>query len=211
MGTFPVESQEIYGQGQNFNTQGLYSIEIFGNLGTPQRQRQFAYIDTRTEVMHPKIFLELSRLKGLYKNICNGTAYAIWDDNKKDFIKSDIIDGQTGYSFFMSHFHDILYESNESDIRGLRIDLLEKHHEKCMYRYIIVIPAGLRDIEMGEDKRVVEDDINNLYRKLIRASNTISIYSKGDNNPALDTVRSNIQNTFNEIYEYIESIVSGKN
>jgi hypothetical protein len=185
-------------------------MEIFGPLGSQKRQTQLSFIDVRTEIMHPKIFIELTRLKGLYRGLMAGTMYAVFDPVLKDFVKSNIIDGQTGYAFFMDHFNDIIYSSNDSSIRDLRIKLLTRHHDKCMYRYIVVIPAGLRDLEINEEGRAVEDDINGLYRKLIRSANTISIFGNDTNNAALNTVRWNLQTTFVEIYEYIESILKGK-
>ena len=210
MGLLPVQSNNIYATNGSFDPQGLYSAEIFGDLSSPIRQQRHSFIDMRTEIMHPKVFMELTRLKNLYKGIMAGASYAVWDEKLNDFVKSDIIDGSTGYSFFMSHFHEVIYATNDSAIRELRIKFLDKVHENCMYRYLVVIPAGLRDIEINEDKRVVEDDINALYRKVIRAANTISVYTANQNTPVLDTVRWNLQNAFNEIYGYIESILSGK-
>lgn len=209
-GLLPVTTMDIYSLGGRYNPNGLYSEEIFGPPGSDFRQQNISYIDMRCYVMHPKIYQELVRLKGLYNGIITGNSYAIWDAEKNDFIRSDIIDGKTGYSFFMSHFHDIIYASNDSDIRQMRIDLLNKSHDKCMYRYLIVIPAGLRDIEVKDGSRVTEDDINNLYRKVLRASNTISVYNHNEDDPIYDTVRSTLQNNFNEIYNYIESILEGK-
>jgi len=209
-GLLPTQSMDIYTIDGSFNPQGLYSSIIFGDLGSPTRQRRLSYIDMRTEVMHPKVFLELTRLKGLYKLIMSGAAYATWDNNLKDFVKSNIIDGRTGYAFFMEHFHDILHAENNSPIRDLRIKFLDKSHEKCMYRYLVVIPAGLRDIEIDENKRTVEDDINALYRKVMRSANTISTFSTAKNDPILDTVRWSLQLGFNNIYDYIESILEGK-
>ena len=206
----PVQSLDIYTTGGGFHPQGLYSDVIFGTLGSDIRQNKLSYIDIRTEIMHPKVFLELSKLKGLYKGIMSGSMHAIWDPEVKDFIKSNILDGKTGYSFFMSHFNEIVFSTNESTIRDLRIQLLDKSADKCMYRYIIVIPAGLRDIEMTEENRVVEDEINPLYRKLIRAANTLSVYTGKFNDPIHDTSRWTLQNAFNEIYTHIESILTGK-
>lgn len=211
VGALPVQSANIYFNNNNaFDPQGLYSSEIFGDVGSKQRQQKYSFIDMRTEIMHPKVFMELTRLKMLYKAIMQGTGYAVWDATLKDFVKSDIIDGETGYQFFMSHFNELFYQSNDSNIRALRIEFLDKVHDKCLYRYLLVIPAGLRDIELNEEGRVVEDEIAALYRKVIRASNTISIYSHDSSNRTLNTVRWNLQNTFNDIYGYIESILAGK-
>ncbi len=206
----PVQTMNIFNNDGSFHSQGLYSTELFGEIGSKARNLKFSYIDLKTEIMHPKIFLELTRLKNLYGKIMAGTGYAIWDTTIGDFVKSDIVDGKTGYSFFMSHFKDILYSSNESSIRDLRIEFLSKYTNTCMYRFLLVIPAGLRDIQINENKRPEEDDINPLYRKIISATNTINEHTGLKNDPILDTVRWNLQNNFNSIYEYIESILEGK-
>lgn len=209
-GLLPVQSMDILDTDGNYHPQGLYSSEIFGKPGEKSRLTRHGYIDMRTEVLHPKIYLELSRLKNLYGGILAGTAYAIWNDKIKDFEKSDIIDGQTGYSFFMSHFNDIVFARNESSIREQRIMLIEKYRPKALYRYLVVLGAGLRDIETEADGRMVEDEINKFYRKIMGVANTIAVRSNNSNDPMLDTVRWSLQQTFNEIYHYIESILEGK-
>lgn len=210
MGLLPVQSTDIYITGGKFHPQGLYSVEIFGALGTPERQIKDSYVDMRADVMHPKVFMELSKLKNLYGDLMSGAAHAIWDDKEKDFVKSNIIDGKTGYSFFMSKFNEIFYQSNDSDIRELRITFLNKVNDKCMYRYLMVIPAGLREIENDDTGRTVEDDINKLYRQIIRITNTISIYDHDKVSPALDTARWSLQKKFNELYEYLQTVLTGK-
>ena len=122
----PVETQDIYGRNEEFNVQGLYSTEIFGVQGSQQRIRKHSYIDMRVEIMHPKVYYDLVRLKGMYGGIMAGTTYAVWDDNLKDFVASNIIDGETGYSFFISHFRDIVFVQNESALRELRIKFINK-------------------------------------------------------------------------------------
>ena len=53
------------GNTQNFHDDGLYSIRIFGHAGTKQRDHQFAYIDVKTELMHPFLLRSVIRLKSL--------------------------------------------------------------------------------------------------------------------------------------------------
>lgn len=209
-GLLPTTSMDIFSTGGKFHPQGLYSEEIFGQVGSRQRQMRPSYINLRTSIMHPFIYETLSKLKALYKGILSGTQFAIWDDESKDFIKSDIIDGQTGYTFFMEQFHDILYTSNDSTIRDLRISLLNKSHGSCIYDFLFTIPAGLRDIEIEQGSRTIEDDINKLYRQMLRASNTISIYLPNTNDSRYDNTKVTQQNTFNSIYDYIINILKGK-
>ena len=209
-GLLPVESLDIFASDNQFNVRGLYSSAIFGELGTHKRQTQFGFIDMRTEIMHPKIFMELSKLKGIYTGILSGKVFAEWDSELKDFKTSNVIDGHTGYSLFMSHFLEIIHATNDSNIRELRIKLLDQSKDLCMYRYYQVIPAGIRDIEMNSQERPKEDEINPLYRKMIRSSNTISIHNKKSNDPILDTARWVLQNAANDVYGYLEGIFSGK-
>lgn len=209
-GLLPVLVTDIYGAGGEFHTQGLYSTEIFGALGTNTRLIKHSFIDVRTTIMHPKVYNELTRIKGLYGGLLKGTIYAVFDPTLQDFVKSDIVDGETGYSFFMKHFSQIKFTLNDSITREERIKLVKQYTSTCMYRYIVVMPAGLRDITTNEEGRIVEDDINGLYRKMIRQANTISLFGNEENSPVLDTVRWNLQNTFNQIYDYIESLLSGK-
>lgn len=210
MGLLPVQSMDIKNIGGEFHPQGLYSIEIFGALGSRQRQNKHAYIDMRCYVMHPKVFSDLEKLKGLYAGIMSRKQYAVWDANLKDFVKSDAIDGKTGYSFFMSHFEDIQFQRNESGIRDARIDLLIQEQKKCMYRYLVVIPAGLRDLTYDEKGQEVEDEINPIYRKILRTANTILADNNNINPSNIDVARWTLQSSFNELYDYIESILSGK-
>lgn len=208
-GLLAIDSSDIYDSSQDFHPRGLYSSEVFGKQGTESRRTKHSYIDLKTTVIHPKLFLELSRLKGLYKGILSGTVYATWDAKLKDFVKSDILDGSTGYKFFIDHFSEMDILKNESITRELRVDLINKYRTAALTRYFIVLPAGLRDIEVT-DGRTVEDDVNGLYRKLIRASNTISMQSVNSNTSALDTIRWSMQRTAVEIYEYLENILVGK-
>lgn len=210
IGVGQVDSMDIYLGNGTFNPQGLYSTLIFGEVGTPDRNKKFGFIDLRTTIMHPKIENELVKLKGLYGGIMGGTMYATWDNKEKDFVKSNIIDGKTGYSFFMEHFLELIHATNDSNKRDLRIQLLEKSKNKCMYDFVMVLPAGLRDIEISEDGHPTEDEINPLYRKILRAKNTINVFSHKNNDPVLDTTRKTIQKAFNEIFDYITSILAGK-
>ncbi len=70
----------------NFHDDGLFSIAIFGRVGEDDRDKRFSYIDIKTRVFHPLIHKALVKLKGLYKDIMTGKAYAVWDDEEKDLV-----------------------------------------------------------------------------------------------------------------------------
>lgn len=206
----PTKSLEIRTTNEGtFHPDGLFSTETFGPLGSPQRNKMFSYIKVHTKVFHPKYYKELIRLKAQYEGILTGKIYAVFDENEKDFVTSDAITGDTGYSFFIKNFHKLEFKRNNSRQRNLRIDFIEKYRQDCFYTEILVLPAGLRDIVTGDDGRDTEGEINEFYRRILSASNSIA--SQADpNSPLLDTSRCAIQTAFNNIYDYISGLLKGK-
>lgn len=206
----PVTSVDIYsGATDDFHSEGLFSIEIFGKLGTEERGLNFSYIDINTFVLHPVVYHELVSIKHLYKDIINAKQYAKWDDETSDFIRSNEEEGNTGYGFFMSKFKDIKFRRNRSDIRNLRIDLIEKYINNCLYRYVPVIPAGLRDIVVDAGGKIKQDEINDYYRKLLFVSRTVNVVSEDYDNEIHDRNRMILQTTVNEIYATFKRMLEG--
>lgn len=189
---------------------GLFSTSIFGRVGDEVRDFRFSYIDIKTEIFHPVIYYRLVQLRGLYRGILSGSVYARWDEEQRDFVTSDEFHGQTGYAFFLSHWMDIKLVRNKSDIRDQRIALIEKYRDRSTVNRIIVMPAGLRDIEVGDDGRTVVDDINTIYRRIISISRTIPDTAGDQQSPLHNLPRHLLQMAFNEIYDTIEKMLTGK-
>jgi hypothetical protein len=207
----PVKSLDIYETvGGNLHPEGLFSIEIFGRIGTPERQRRFSYIDIKTTILHPFIYRALVKLKALYQGILTGRTYATWNPELKDFESSDALDGETGYHFFMSHFKEIEFKTNKSVIRDQRVELLNKYRNLALTDKILVLPAGLRDIEINEAGRTILGDINTIYTKILGIARTISATSYSTNTPVMDLPRQLLQDAFNTLYETIEGMLTGK-
>lgn len=207
---FEVKVTDIYEASTNdFHPQGLYSSFIFGKPGDPRRDKTPARVNLNVRILHPKVFQVLTRMKGLYKEIAAGTGYAIFDETLKDFVRSDALDGQTGYHFLMSNFNRIDFKRNSSIRRDLTLDLIEKYKKIMFLSQWIILPAGLRDLEFDESGRPIEQDINKLYRGLISVANSIPATLKLKETDELDAVRWNIQRRVNEIYDYLEDIVGG--
>lgn len=208
----PVTSMDIFDDAstRNYHPEGLYSTEIFGRAGESARNTQFSYIDIKIPVFHPAIYRSLVDLKDLYEGIMAGTAYAVWDDELKDFDRSDEFNGNTGFSFFLAHWEKIVFRKTKSDNRDMTIEFIEKYKSMALTDRVLVLPAGLRDIEIGDDGRVQRNEINAFYVKFLSLSNTISRSSIKLNPDILDTVRSSLQNTFVELFELFESMLDGK-
>lgn len=207
----PLKALDIFeGSSENFHPDGLFSTEIFGRVGDQRRNRRVSYIDVKVPIFHPVIYDILVKLKRMYADIMSGTLYATWDEVAKDFVKSNAAQGQTGFDFFVSHWEDIQFTVSKSAVREQSIALLRKYKAVALTSKIIVMPAGLRDLEIDEHNRKSEDEINTLYRKLMTLSNSILESSVRKDVATLNVPRYQIQIAFNQIYEYISSLVEGK-
>ncbi len=199
------------GATNNFHPRGLFSTEIFGRVGDEKRSLLYGYIDIKAPIFHPLVFMTLVKLKRLYGEIMSGKAMALWDENKKDFVAGKPNEGaRTGYAFFLEHWAEIDFGETNSSIRRNYIELIQKGKDKAMSRYVVVMPAGLRDMEIDEFNRKSEDEINKLYRSLIATSNIIVESSLITNPDVIDKPRYDMQLKFCSIYDHIESLIRGK-
>lgn len=207
----PTLSQDIFeGSTQIPHPEGLFSIEIYGRMGEESRDTTFSYIPLGATILHPLVFRTLGRLKSLYRDIMLGTKFATWDAEAKDFVASNPIDGRTGYSFFMEHYMELEFKTNRSEARQLRVDLLNKFRKDALTENILVIPAGMRDIEIRDGNRIAQDEINDYYRSLLSVSNIFKGVAGTKEDPIFDTSRKSAQLAFNSIYDYLENMISGK-
>lgn len=207
----PVLSLDIYdGASSNFHEDGLFSVSIFGRVGSEQRDLQFSYIDIKTTVFHPVIYRRLIKLRGMYRDIMAGKAYARWDDEEKDFVAASPLDGETGFHFFVTHWEKIQFKRTKSLIRNQNIELIEKYRDRAMTDKILVLPAGLRDFRVDENGRQMEEEINTHYRRVLSIANTIGVKGEAAQSEVFNTARHSLQLTFNEIYASLERLLTGK-
>jgi hypothetical protein len=206
----PTLTQDIFeGSTQIPHPEGLFSTEIYGRVGDESRDTTFSYIPLGATILHPLVFRTLGRLKSLYRDIMLGTKFATWDAEAHDFVSSNPIDGRTGYAFFMEHYLELEFPQNRSETRQLRVQMLNKFRKEALTENVLVIPAGLRDIEV-RDGRVAQDEINDYYRTLLSISNVFKGLSGTKEDAIFDTSRKSAQIAFNSIYDYLENMISGK-
>lgn len=206
-----ISSLAIYDNNTGeFHPEGLFSIFAFGPVGSNVRSQRFGHIDIKLKVFHPVLYKAIVDLKGFYGEIISGKRFAIWDKAVNDFVPSDAIDGQTGMAFFLSHWDEIEFVSTQSDKREEKIKLIERYRKSALTDKIIVIPAGMRDLEVAQDGRAVVDEINEFYNKFIRTANTIPESAIRNNPESVDSARFQLQQNFNALYSYIENIIKGK-
>jgi len=207
----PVKVLDITdGLTKNFHPDGLFSTQTFGMVGEEKRNRMFSYINLNIKVLHPIIFKSLYDLKSLYGDIMSSKAYAIFDPELKDFVKSDQIDGQTGFDFFIKHLPELKFEQNSSVRRQFNIKLVDKYRQKALIDKFVVMPAGLRDYVLDENNQPSEDEINTLYRRVLSLSSIIGTVNSQLNAEYFNNMRFQLQLACNEIFEYIKNLLEGK-
>lgn len=203
---------QIFDNMGNFSQTGMFSTTIFGSVGSEYRNRVFAYIDLGVTIIHPLIYYAIINLKSFYKQIAEGSVLAIFDNKTKEFVKSNSEEAQTGYDFFIKHVPQLVFQKNESDKRSFLIDLFNKAIKENTYqmRYVLVLPAGLRDYTVDSNGKPQEDEINSYYRKLLFQSNVIdhSVIKKSPE--VYDNVAIGLQNLSLDLFNYIKSLLEGK-
>lgn len=207
----PITSTDAFeGMTQNLNDDGLYSLEIFGKLGSKERDKTEAYIDVKLPIFNPTYLKSLFQIKALYQGILRGAEYGAWDEETKDFIKSNILEGGTGFSFFTKAFKNIVFSSTDSYKRGQRVTLVNNFRNIALTDKVLVIPAGLRDIQFQANGAPTEPEITELYRGLMFRTRVVLGNREDAENPLYDTVRWGLQNAFNEIDQYLFGLMEGK-
>lgn len=207
----PVKVLDIMdGFSKNFHPDGLFSTEIFGMVGEEKRNRMFSYVNMNIDVLHPIIFKALYDLKSLYGDIMSSKAYAVFDPELKDFVKSDPIEGKTGYDFFIKHFKDIQFEERPSTRREFNIKVVNKYKNKALLDKFVIMPAGLRDYTLDENNQPSEDEINTLYRRVLSISSVIGTVDSKLNAEYFNNIRFQLQIACNEIFDYIKNLLEGK-
>ncbi|MCO6704862.1 hypothetical protein [Streptomyces sp. CHB9.2] len=207
----PVKSPDVHdGVTGNFNEDGLFSVLTFGRVGDEMRDTRFSYIDIHLNIFHPTIYRALAQLRGLYRDIMAGTAYAIFDDKEGDFILANELTGETGYAFFLKHWKKIKYRESKSPVRTERIKMIQKYQAIATTKNILVMPAGLRDYIVDSTGRGTQDEINDVYRRILGASKVIVSADGTETSPLYDNSRKALQQGFNDVYDHVLRMITGK-
>ena len=209
----PVSSLSTFvGATKNFDPAGLFSTEIFGVVGTDARYNRFSYIDLKVPIIHPTLFKALGQIKALYLDILARRAFAVWDPELKDLVKSDMNEGETGFDFFCKYLPRIEFPNNNSEARQIAVSLMGKYRNKALISRVLMLPAGFREFEIDEATgRESSSEINDYYYKLISAANTVNTSTIKVSPQAYDMQRMSMQNTMMELYDLLSKVIEGKN
>ncbi|WP_396190397.1 hypothetical protein [Flavobacterium sp.] len=208
-----VSELNIFSSGNTFHPHGLFSSVLFGQVGNPIRNKTFAYTDLHCEVLHPVVYRAIIGCKAYYKQIMEGSVSAVWNLETKEFERSTESHAETGYTFFLKHLPELQFKKNDSERRSANIELINNalKENKALLRYLLVMPAGLRDYSVNPNGVPEEDEINTYYRRIMPQSQLIDPLMAKKNPHVYDNIYSNLQNSLNELFWYIESLMQGKN
>jgi hypothetical protein len=192
----------------NFDAQGLFSEEIFGETASTMRLLREGYISLNANILHPKMYDLIVSFSSLYASILDGSEYAKFDKELGDFVKADMSEpnADTGYLFF-SMYADKLRPERRGAIRhDTKVAIYERNLDKLFISKVIVLPAGLRDYTVA-DGRGKYDDINKLYMTLINLSKAAKNNSK---NRLFNPVFCALQRKVNELFAYLWDLSEDK-
>lgn len=196
------------GASNEFHDDGLFSTTIFGRVGSEERDVNYGKINLKVRILHPAFYERVIAVKALYKGILDGTEMVEFDETEKDFVRSKSPNARTGYSFFISRLKDIKFKRNTSKARSERIKFLEERMDRSTMKNLVVIPAGVRDVERDSDERLTKHEINDFYTRVLAMVNSI-IVSRDMESSVYDQIRKVLTQAVYDLYKYLEAFIGG--
>ena len=186
---------------------GLFSEVIFGST-QEERRKTWGYINLNTKLIHPYIYEVLTRLQQNIEKVCSGEgAWKI--DSKGKLVEAkpgdpDYNPDNTGIDWFIEVYPKIVFPRNKSLERNERLDLLETFAPgEIFITKWLVMPVFFRDVETRDGPPKVPE-INNLYRDLIRYSQSIKQESIMY---VSNMAKYNMQKTLVSIRKYFQTLI----
>jgi len=205
----PVTSPQIFlGKTKTFHPQGIMSEEIFGLEGSPERSKNFSWIDLGCKVVEPALYDILSkRIEKELPDISSGEKTAsIGTDGR---LVEDPDGNIDGFISFIENIDKIKFFPGDS-VRNKLIDMLYDNMKEGTFftDKLLIIPPRHREIMIPEESDESPDigDMNSIYRKLLIQSNQI----KNVSGPLYDILSFKMQQLVKEMYEFIRVKVGKK-
>lgn len=208
-----VKSTKIEGRGGKLDSEGFFSEEIFGRVGSPGRKTTFGYIDLNVQIIHPEIWdLLLSLNPAIGKIILGKKRYYITE--KGDLEPSD------NEFYGLCGIRDLIENWDKLNLNIVgkkhpdRVKFFKKNRNRVFIDKILVLPAGIRDIQMSKTtnkKLLTSSEINKFYEELLQQTKTVdpSILNFLDDETIKNIVNA-IQRKVIEINNWIRERMRGK-
>ena len=198
-----VTSQHIYKTQNQFNPEGLFSEEIFGQTSNEQKYR-CGYIKLPVHVFNPFIAKTIiTRSGGVIRKMAYGEARC----DLKDGVLTISKEGKyCGLRDLYKIWDDIDIAKTLSTRDKSKLDILIKSPKRLIFNdKVLVLPPSFRPIGT-RNGRITKNELNSLYAHLIGLK-SISAYTT---NTAYQ-VDAKFQDGVINIYTYIHDYVSSKN
>jgi len=205
-----VTNSVYFNLGTNPTDDGLFSYDIFGEIGSPERKRRFAYIDLKQLFIRPIFYKMFTGMNRKLESLFSGTKYFIIADNG-ELIED--INGSTGISFFVKNYEKIVFKDTGSRGRTENLDLISKLDKSEIFTSkVIIIPAYLRDFNPNSTggKIADVDKVNDFYSKIIRNVANLKINMGYGSDIIFSTTECGIQKNMNEIFTYLTEYMAHK-
>lgn len=206
----PVTSPQLFmGKTTSFHPQGLFSEEIFGMDGSPERKDTLSWIDLNCDIIHPAMYDVISkRIERKINQILSGET--IFTINENGILEEDEGGEIDGFSSFVKNIDRIKFrKTGDGGERDKIVNMLEKNISGgnfFMHRLVVISP-GNRPISVGEDQRdVMVDELNDIYKRVIVLSNQI----KGVSGTMFDIMSYKMQLVIKDLFDFIKNKVSKK-
>lgn len=123
-------------------TNGLFSYEIFGRLGSASRKTTFAYIDLKGHYLHPLVYKNLKRLdRKIEECIMGDGTFSI---NENGELVRDV-NGENGIDFLYKNWSKLKFKKTQSNERNERVRMIESlaKNEIFMSKQIVMPPLTI--------------------------------------------------------------------
>ena len=204
-----VSNAVYFNAGSLPTSDGLFSTEIFGEVGSEERRRNFAYISLNGKFLQPIVYKILTTLDHKIESIIAGNNYYSIDSTG-NLVEDP--NGDTGLDFLYNNYERIIFKSSDSEQRRTKLKLLAKlKKDEVFIDKFVVIPASLRDYNPSKvsGSRISDvDPLNELYVRIIRAASNLTNSSFSF---VTNTSKMQIQLTLVEIYSMLTELLAHKN
>ena len=203
----PVTSTEYITHSGEFNSEGLFSEQIFGLIDSLERKKTFSYIDLHVKVVHPtmlRIFKQLDR--GVENFISTEESFTL-DVNKRLQIDEN---GVTGISEFVKMFPKIKFRGETPAREGLIAAVSKAYKDKTLFiDKLLVIPPdqrpAFRDEKSGE---WMIDPLNDYYLNVLRKA--LQLRTSVRLGPLFDLLNYELQRAVNNHDDFIRTQIEKK-
>lgn len=207
--------------------EGLFSIDIFGNPGTSERKKTWAYVKLNDYFMNPHVFYVFSRLRKAVANDMKQGLGRYYIDHTGELTKLDtdktvpetaiVKDVGTGFDWLHEHWTKISWRVDKTMSKAAKnnrgflrmLDVEQVFMDKCL-----IMPAFYRDVDYKSTKR---NKINTFYIKIMRLASLIKntsgilFYDDDPDVPVVSTSHVKMQTELSELYKFFMDKLGGAN